>query len=117
MKMIFTILTLSACLFGCASTPPAPTTPMPTEELSAIGTDASKGDSYEVAFKNASKFCKRWGAQPSITRKEVRYQGQLTEGANTVINTAANLARAAGNWIPGVGSDDAYETTIFYKCY
>lgn len=111
------LIALSAALIittGCTGTA---TTPMPTEELTAIGAHSSKGGSYEVAFESAEKFCKRWTAAPNVTRKEVRYQGTLQEDTNTAVNVATDVARAAGAWIPGIGSKDAYETTLTYKCY
>lgn len=92
-------------------------TPIPTEELTAIGSHSTKGGSYEVAMEQADGFCKRWRAAPSIVRKQLKYNGTLTEDTNTAINTATDVARAAGAWIPGIGNNDAYETTLTYKCY
>lgn len=104
-------LTFSA---GCTTTA---TTPMPTNELTAIGAHSSKGGSYQVAIESAEKFCKRWRAAPNVISKEIRYQGTLQEDTNTAVNVATDVARAAGAWIPGIGSKDAYETTLTYKCY
>ncbi|MEN8205873.1 MAG: hypothetical protein ABFS24_07655 [Pseudomonadota bacterium] len=114
--IIFAISIFTTNLVGCSSTPVA-TTPLPKEELISLGQDSSKGGSYEIALNNAQSFCNRWGAAPSIISKEVSYQGQLQEDTNTAINVATDIAIAAGNWIPRVGSSDAYETKITYKCY
>lgn len=109
-----TILAVSVLtLAACAS---KPTTPTPTTELTAIGTDSSKSDSYENAFEQAEDFCKRWRAAPSVIQKQVKYNGQLTEGTSTAINTATDLAKTVGIWTPKINKD-AYETTITYKCY
>lgn len=112
------ILVLVACFAsGCSIIRPKATTPIPTEELKSVGQHSTKRGSYEVAFENAEKFCKRWGAAPSIIGKQVSYQGQLKEDTQTAINVAVDVVRATGNWIPGIGSKDAYETTLTYKCY
>ena len=111
LAMSFVMALLS---IGCAS---KATTPMPKEELSSIGQHSRKGGSYEIAFNSAEKFCKRWNAAPSITRKQVKYQGQFAEDDQAVIDIGVDVIRATGNWIPGIGSNDAYETTLTYKCY
>lgn len=107
---------LLTAAFMAACTPTA-TTPIPTEELTAIGSHSTKGGSYEIALEQAEKFCKRWKAAPSIQRKQLKYNGTLTEDTNTAVNVAKDVALAAGGWIPGLGNNDAYETTITYKCY
>jgi hypothetical protein len=117
MKQILTLILVSSLAAGCSAISPKAATPLPTEELNSVGQHSSKRGSYQVAFKNAEKFCHRWRAAPSIIRKQVTYQGQLEEDTQTAINIAFDVARAAGNFIPGFGSRDAYETTLIYKCY
>lgn len=122
MKLIV-LLTLATVLISCSSSDrreryvERPSTPMPTEELTAVGSYATKAGSYEVALGHAERFCNRWGAAPSIIKKQLKYNGEITEDLNTALNTASDIARAAGGRIPGLANDDAYETTIIYKCY
>lgn len=122
MKAILTTITLLA-LFSCSSSDrvqysaPVPVTPIPTEQLSSVASDSTKAGSYDLALRRAQNLCNKWHAAPSIVSKQVRYNGQITEDANTAINTAEKIANAAGVLLPGIRNDDAYETTIFYKCY
>ncbi len=90
---------------------------MPKEELTAIGLYSNKIGSYQIAFETAEKFCYRWRAAPSVVRKQVIYQGAFQEDTRKSIDVAVDVARAAGKWIPVVGSKDDYETIITYKCY
>ena len=116
MKFISTLLaTLALC--SCATFSEKATTPIPKEELTAVGSYSTKAGSYQIAFEQAEKFCNRWRAAPSIVKKQLKYNGEIKEDYNTALNTAGDIARAAGSWIPGLGNNDAYETTIIYKCY
>lgn len=116
------ILTAVALLTGCSAAQDIrygakSETPIPKEELTAIASYSTKAGSYQIAFEQAEKFCNRWRAAPSVVKKQVKYNGQITEDFNTALNTAGEIARAAGNWVPGLGNKDAYETTLIYKCY
>ena len=118
----FTLLAFATFLLSCSSSEEVhyetrASTPIPTEELIAIGSYSTKAGSYQIAFERAERFCNRWRAAPSVVKKQLRYNGEITEDLNTALNTAGDIARATGTWIPGLGNDDAYETTIIYKCY
>lgn len=104
------IITISAC----SSTA---TTPTPKDELTTTGHGATKGASYNAAQEQAEDFCDRWNAAPSIISKITNYQGGLEEDTNTAVNVAIDVAKAANQWIAGLGNSDAYETTLKYKCY
>lgn len=121
MKFI-TLLTATIFLGGCSVAQDIryggkSDTPIPTEELTAIGAHSTKGGSYEVAKEAADKFCFRWRAAPSIVRKQVKYQGNLQEDTQTAVTVASDVARAAGAYVPFIGGKDNYETTLTYKCY
>lgn len=116
--LLFVALLSSACANSLNPfTEPPATTPMPTEELKAIGAAESEGKSYAIAMETAEKFCHRWRAAPSVVEKEVRYQGKLKEDTQTAVNVARDVAAAAGEYVPFIGSEDAYETTLTYRCY
>lgn len=103
------VVTLAACAA------PKATTPMPKDDLTAIGTGASRGDSYDAAMSKAEDFCHRWRAAPSVVKKETVHQGELSEGAQEAAEAARTVAAMAGVFVPG--DDDAYETTLIYRCY
>ena len=111
-----------AALYSCSSSErvqysQVPTTPIPTEQLTAVASDSTKAGSYDLALRRAQNLCNKWRASPSVISKQIRYNGQLTEDANTAINTAEQIANAAGVRLPGINNNDAYETTLVYKCY
>lgn len=109
----FTTLALTLALTaatGCASKPQV-TSPIPTENLTAISSGVNEADSYEEAMKQAKKFCSRWGAAPSMVKKDVKYTGKMSEGTNAALNKAAQLT-----FLP-IGNGASYETTLTYKCY
>lgn len=113
MERIFATALVLA-LVACAS--PRATTPMPTDDLTAIGTGSSAGRSYDEALEKAEDFCHRWRAAPNVENKETVHQGELSEGAQEAANAARTAAALVGVFTPEVGAD-AYETTLTYRCY
>lgn len=107
---VIVVLSLSACSSKS-------TAPMPTHELTSMGQSSSKGGSYDAAFDVASEFCDRWSAVPSVVSKVVLYQGELEEETQVAANVVSDIARIAGKGIFSLGSHDAYETKLKYKCY
>lgn len=111
MKKIFLLYCL--ILSGCHILNP-PSTPMPTGELMAIGTDYSPSRAKALALNQANSFCRRWNGAASPIDEVTLYQGKgveekYQEGLN-------RLAR-----VPIVNrlaiDRSAYQTTLKYKCY
>ncbi|MEN0037457.1 MAG: hypothetical protein AAGC78_10320 [Cellvibrio sp.] len=87
-------------------------TPIPTEEFTAVGNYSHRNGSIQVATEQAEAFCKRWRAAPAIISQETK---TTTDAPRE--SFGKGVARSLKSAVTGEGSaKDYYETTIKYKC-
>ncbi|MBQ0721005.1 MAG: hypothetical protein KBT88_03470 [Gammaproteobacteria bacterium] len=113
MKKPTVILAASLALAGCAQTG----TIIPaTTGSQAIGKGYSDTDSIAQAVSTAVKHCGKFGKSPTVSSRETKYKGMLSEQNRKTADTVQAIATYAGAWLPTPNGDEDYTTTITFDC-
>lgn len=91
---------------------------MPYEGGRYVSTGAADNaaDALDMANRTASKCCMDQARRHVILNTENSYQGVVSEETGRLLNTAADLAAMAGQWVPTLGSSDDYQTRLTFRC-
>jgi hypothetical protein len=109
------LLLLSALLIsGCASNK-GMTIPGETHHQ-AIGQGYSNIESAEAATKSAASYCESLGKRHAVDDMTTNYKGTVSESTREGSELLSDVAAAAGVWIPSLGDDNDYQTTISFRC-
>lgn len=99
---------------GCASKF-GTTVPGETSHI-AIGTGYTELESVEMATATAENYCKQDKKRHAVDQVQTEYKGVVTEETRENADTVAKVARAAGVFLPSLGSDDDYKTVATFRC-